>query len=79
MQKEAFARALMSFGRRAAFRPFVIELVSGPTIAVEHPEAIAFHGAAAAHVDPDGEITLLDHEGVCGVHEAREASSQSES
>ncbi len=75
MQKEAFAKALKSFGRRTAFRPFVLELVSGREIAVEHPEAIAFHGAVAVHFDTDGEITLLDHEGVCSVHEVKSSSN----
>ncbi len=68
MTVENFEKALRSRWKRSPFRPFVVELVSGSKIKVEHPEAMAiFPGGLAVHVAKEGEMTILDHEGVAKV------------
>lgn len=64
MVKENFERSLRAFARRTPFKPFVVELVSGSTIKVDHPEALVSRGGVAVHFDVQGAITLLDHESV---------------
>ena len=65
MFPENFSNALRAFARRAPFKPFVVELVSGERIVVEHPEALAFrggyfHSGDAAVVHPDGYVDIRD-------------------
>jgi hypothetical protein len=67
MVHENFSKALRAFARRAPFKPFVVELVSGERIVVEHPEALAFRGGSAVYISPRGEFSLFDHEGVAQV------------
>ena len=64
MVQENFSRALRAFAKRAPFKPFVVELVSGERVLVEHPEALAFRGGSAVYISPRGEYSLFDHEGV---------------
>jgi hypothetical protein len=64
MQADAFDRALRGFSRPAPFRKFVVELVSGMRFTVEHPEALVFRGGTAVYIDPRGDLTIFDHEGV---------------
>jgi hypothetical protein len=49
MVKENFERRLRAFARRAPFKPFVVELISGTTIQVDHPEALVSRGGVAVH------------------------------
>jgi hypothetical protein len=67
MVAETFAQALRAFARRKPFKPFVVELVSGERILVEHPEALAFRAGAAVYISPRGEFSLFDHESVAEV------------
>jgi hypothetical protein len=67
MVAETFSQALRAFAGRKPFRPFLVELVSGERIVVEHPEALAFRGGAAVFISPRGEFALFDHEGVAEV------------
>ena len=64
MEAEAFERSLRAFVRRTPFQPFVVELVSGTRLLIEHPEALIFRGRVAVHVDKDNEITHFDNNGV---------------
>ena len=64
MVAETFAQALRALARRKPFKPFIVELVSGERVLIEHPEALVYRGGAAVHISPTGEITLFDHEGV---------------
>ena len=64
MVAETFERSLRGFTRRAPFRPFDVELVSGGRFTVDHPEALVFRGGVAVYVAPNGTPTLFDHEGV---------------
>ena len=61
MEAEAFERSLRVFVRRTPFQPFVVELVSGTRLQVDHPEALTFRGVVAVHVAKDHEITLFDN------------------
>ncbi len=67
MIAETFERSLRAFARRTPFAPFVVELVSGGRITVDHPEALVFRGGLAAYIAPDGTPTLFDHESVSRV------------
>jgi hypothetical protein len=64
MQAQAFDRALRGFSRRVPFRRFTVELVSGSRFTIEHPEALVFRGGTAVYIAPDGNLTIVDHEGV---------------
>jgi len=67
MTAENFDRTLRAFHRRAPFRPFMVELVSGSRFQVDHPEALVMRGGAAVFVAADGTPTLFDHESVSKV------------
>jgi len=75
MVAKTFVRALRSFSRRTPFRPFLVELVNGERIIVDHPEALAFNGGAGVYVGPRGEFTIFDHEGVANVRDISSAAS----
>jgi hypothetical protein len=64
MEAEAFERALRTFARRKPFQPFLVELVSGTNMLIEHPEALIFRGRVAVYIDKDNEITILDNTSV---------------
>ena len=64
MQSDAFERSLRAFVRRAPFTPFTVELTSGTSFQVLHPEALAFNGGLAVYISPDGTPSLFDHESV---------------
>lgn len=69
MVQETFSQALRASARRRPFKPFVVELVNGERIVVEHPEALAFNAGAAVYVSPQREFALFDHEGVADVRD----------
>ena len=64
MERDAFEGSLRAFVRRTPFHPFIVELVSGGQLQVDHPEALVFRGGVAVHFNRDGIPTLFDHEGV---------------
>jgi uncharacterized protein (AIM24 family) len=64
MVAKSFDKSLRALVRRRPFQPFVVELVSGERIRVEHPEALAFDGGVAVHISTEGDISLFDHESV---------------
>jgi hypothetical protein len=73
MTRENFEQLLRAFQRRRPFRAFTVELVSGPRVAVDHPEALVLRGGVAVYIISKGIPTLFDHEGVSDiVGEARE-------
>lgn len=67
MDRESFDQSLRSFVRRIPFQPFVIEFVSGSSIRVTHPEALAFNAGVGLHVDEVGAVTWFDHTTVAKV------------
>jgi hypothetical protein len=64
VETDAFERSLRAFARRAPFQPFVVELVSGTRVEVDHPEALVFRGGAAVYISAAGIPTLFDHQSV---------------
>jgi hypothetical protein len=64
MEAEAFDRSLRAFVRRTPFQPFLLELVSGARLPIDHPEALVFRHGVAVHFAPDGTPTLFDHQSV---------------
>jgi len=76
MTPENFDRVLQAFQRRAPFRAFTVEFVSGERIAVDHPEALVLRGGVAVYVSSNGVPTLFDHESVSEVvGQTRETST----
>lgn len=67
MELSAFDIALRSFVNRKPFKPFVVELVSGDRLRVDHPEALITRNGVAFHFATDGNPTLFDHESVSQV------------
>ncbi|MFV1967766.1 MAG: hypothetical protein ACC628_20235 [Pirellulaceae bacterium] len=65
MNAEHFERTLRAFQRRAPFRAFTVELVSGDRFQVDHPEALVLRDGVAVFIAVGGVPTLFDHEGVC--------------
>jgi hypothetical protein len=62
MVARTFANSLRALARRAPFRPFQVELVSGQRIKVDHPEALVFRGGVAVDVSSTGVPTIFDHQ-----------------
>jgi hypothetical protein len=67
MTRDNFERVLRAFQRRAPFRPFPVEFVSGERIAVDHAEALVTRGGVAVFISAGGVPTLFDHESVSDV------------
>ncbi|MGL5096348.1 MAG: hypothetical protein ACRDD1_12210 [Planctomycetia bacterium] len=64
MEAEAFDRSLGAFVHRRPFRSFVVELVSGAMLQVDHPEALVFRGGTAVYFAADSTPTLFDNQSV---------------
>ena len=64
MTPENFEQSIRELARRAPFKPFTIELVSGDRFEAQHPEAVAFGGGTAVYISPKGVPRLFDHESV---------------
>lgn len=67
MTDDNFERSLRAFQKRAPFRPFTVELVSGYRFQVDHPEALVLRDGVAVFVARGGVPVLFDHEGVSQV------------
>lgn len=76
MTPKNFERTLRAFQRRAPFRPYTVELVSGDRFQVDHPEALVLRDGVAVFIAAGGVPTLFDHESVCQIvaEEKRRAS-----
>jgi hypothetical protein len=59
-----FEQTLGELSRQSPFRPFVVELVNGERIEVDHPEALAFRNMRAIFITKDGRAHYFDPEGV---------------
>lgn len=64
MKEQVFERTLKAFTQRKPFKPFLVELISGTRLTIDHPEALVHRGRAAMHVDQEGNFTLFENEGV---------------
>jgi len=75
MEAVAFERALRAFSQRKPFQPFVVEMVSGTRLQIDHPEALISRGPVAVHIDKNYEYTLFDHSRVSTMTSATEKPS----
>lgn len=64
MEAGHFDSTLRSFQKRTPFKPFVVALVDGDRVEVDHPEALVVRGGLAVFVARNGTPTIFDHEGV---------------
>ena len=64
MTAEHFQTTIRAFQRRAPFRSYVVELVSGDRITVDHPEALVVRAGVGVFVNAQGAPAIFDHEGV---------------
>jgi hypothetical protein len=60
MTETNFEKGLQAFRRRRPLKSFIVELVSGSAIVVDHPEALATRGSVGVYIDTDGNYTFLD-------------------
>lgn len=67
MTSAYFDKTLRAFQRRAPFKPFTVELVSGHRFQVDHPEALVLRDGVAVYVAKGGVPTLFDRESVSQV------------
>jgi hypothetical protein len=67
MVAEYFQTAIRAFQRRTPFKAYVVELVSGDRVRVDHPEALVIRGGVAVFVNAEGAPSIFDHEGVSQV------------
>ena len=64
MTPEHFQTTIRAFQRRTPFKTYVVELVSGDRVQVDHPEALVLRGGVAVFVSASGEPSIFDYEGV---------------
>lgn len=64
MTAEHFQTTIRAFQRRTPFVPYVVELVSGERVRVDHPEALVIRGGVGVFVSAAGAPAIFDHEGV---------------
>ena len=64
MTPDHFQTTIRAFQRRTPFKTYVVELVSGDRVHVDHPEALVLRGGVGAFVNAAGAPTIFDHEGV---------------
>ena len=64
MTVDHFQTTIRAFQRRSPFKPYVVELVSGDRVQVDHPEALVIRGGVGVFVNAAGEPAIFDHEGV---------------
>jgi hypothetical protein len=67
MTAEHFQTTIRGFQRRTPFKPYVVELVSGDRVQVDHPEALVPRGGVGVFLSLSGAPTIFDHGGVSQV------------
>jgi hypothetical protein len=67
MTVDHFQTTIRAFQRRTPFQSYIVELVSGDRITVDHPEALVVRGGVGVFVNASGAPTIFDHEGVSQV------------
>ena len=64
MTPQDFEKALRAFWKRTRIRPFIVSLVNGDRVEVDHPEALIRRGGTAVLMSADDIPTLFDNESV---------------
>ncbi len=59
-----FQQTLAELTQQTPFQPFLVELVNGQRIEVDHPEALAFRNMRAIFISKEGRAHYFDPEGV---------------
>jgi len=67
MTAEHFQTTIRAFQHRTPFQSYIVELVSGDRVTVDHPEALVIRGGVAVFVSASGAPTIFDNEGVSQV------------
>lgn len=67
MTAEHFQTTIRAFQKRSPVQVYLVELVSGDRVRVDHPEALVLRGGVAVFVSADGAPTIFGHEGVSQV------------
>jgi hypothetical protein len=75
MTAEHFQTTIRAFQRRSPFHSYVVELVSGDRVRVDHPEALVIRGGVAVFVSETDAPVIFDHEGVSQILADPAASS----
>jgi len=70
MTTDHFQTTMRAFQRRTPFKPYVVELVSGDRVQVDHPEALVIRGGVGVFVSAAGAPSIFDHEGVRQIFES---------
>jgi hypothetical protein len=68
MTAEHFQTTIRAFQRRSPFKPYVVELVSGDRVHVDHPEALVIRSGVGVYVNAAGAPSIFDHEGVSQIY-----------
>ena len=64
MVAEHFQTTVRAFQRGSPFQPYIVELVNGERVRVDHPEALVIRAGVAVFVSAQGAPSIFDHEGV---------------
>ncbi len=67
MEAEPFERALRRFLGQELFQPFVVELLDGRLIEIDHPKVV-FGGGAASFFTPSFDLVEFACEDVQAIH-----------
>jgi hypothetical protein len=70
MTPEHFETVIRAFQRRAPFRSYRVELVSGSRVDVDHPEALVVRNGIAVFLKGDGTPVFFDHESAAQITDA---------
>jgi len=70
MTTDHFQTTIRAFRHRTPFKPYVVELVSGDRVQVDHPEALVIRADVGVFVSAAGAPTIFDHEGVSQIFES---------
>ena len=67
-----FRIALHAFTGRRPFQRFLVELMTGERLRVDHPEALVLRGEVVMHVGKGVAYRLFDSQSVCQLRDLNE-------
>lgn len=67
MTVDNFNQSIDVLVKRVPFQPFLIEMVGGRRVEVDHPRALVTRDGVAVYVAPGGIPVLFDHESVTAI------------
>jgi hypothetical protein len=75
MTTDHFQTTIRAFQRRTPFHPYVVELVSGDRVQVDHPETLVIRAGVGVFVNASGAPAIFDHERVSQIFAASDESA----